>query len=128
LHIAIHCSLPAAKIRGPTILEVSPCSDKITNCEINFTNNIEESVNTITNILEQSAVELLPYKEKRRNKPKLKVWNQEIAEILTKSRLAHKAWREAGKPTHGEFIDAKKNTKIFLRRSCRVGSAIRLRC
>ena len=124
MHIAIHCPLPAAKIRGPKILEVSPCSDKITNCEINFTNNIEESVNTITNILEQSAVELLPYKEKRRNKPKLKVWNQEI----TKSRLAHRAWREAGKPTHGEFIDAKKNTKIFLRRSCRVGSAIRLRC
>ena len=29
LHIAIHCPLPAAKIRGPNILEVSPCSDKI---------------------------------------------------------------------------------------------------
>ena len=27
LHIAIHCPLPAAKIRGPKILEVSPCSD-----------------------------------------------------------------------------------------------------
>ena len=27
LHIAIKCPLPAAKIRGPTILEVSPCSD-----------------------------------------------------------------------------------------------------
>jgi hypothetical protein len=27
LHIAMHCPLPAAKIRGPTILEVSPCSD-----------------------------------------------------------------------------------------------------
>ena len=29
LHIAIHCSLPATKIRGPKILEVSPCSDYI---------------------------------------------------------------------------------------------------
>jgi uncharacterized membrane protein YkgB len=27
LHIAIHCPLPAAKIRGPKILEVSPCCD-----------------------------------------------------------------------------------------------------
>jgi hypothetical protein len=27
LHIAIHYPLPAAKIRGPKILEVSPCSD-----------------------------------------------------------------------------------------------------
>ena len=29
LHIAIHCPLriPAAKIRGPKILEISPCSD-----------------------------------------------------------------------------------------------------
>ena len=27
LHIAIHSPLPAAKIRGPKILEVSPCSD-----------------------------------------------------------------------------------------------------
>ena len=27
LHIAIHCPLPVAKIRGPKILEVSPCSD-----------------------------------------------------------------------------------------------------
>ena len=79
----------------------SKINGKITNCEINFTNNIEESVNTITSILEQSAAELLPYKGKRRNKPKLKVWNQEIAEILTKSRLAHREWRKAGKPTHG---------------------------
>ena len=114
MHIAIYCPLPAAKIRGPKILEVSPCSDKITNCEINFTNNIDESVNTITNILEQSAVELLPCKGKRRNKPKLKVWNQEIAENLTNSRLAHRAWRESGKPTHGEFIDAKKEYQNFL--------------
>ena len=96
----------------------SKINSKITNCEIHFTNNIEESVNTITNILEQSAVELLPYKGKRRNKPKLKVWNQEIAENLTNSRLAHRAWRESGKPTHGEFIDAKKNAKQNLRRSC----------
>jgi hypothetical protein len=27
LHIAIHCPLLAAKIIGPKILEVSPCSD-----------------------------------------------------------------------------------------------------
>jgi len=89
----------------------SKINSKLTNCEINFTNNIDESVNTVTNILEQSAAELLPYKGKCRNKPKLKVWNQENAENLTKSRQAHKAWREAGKPTHGEFIDAKKNAK-----------------
>ena len=33
LHIAIHCPLPATKIRGPTckILEVLPCSDQILN-------------------------------------------------------------------------------------------------
>lgn len=103
----------------------SKINSKITKCEINFMNNIEESVNTITNILEQSAAELLPYKGKRKNKPKLKVWNQEIAEILTKSRLAHRAWREAGKPTQGEFIEAKKNAKKNLRRSCRVEIAIR---
>jgi hypothetical protein len=73
---------------------------------------------SINSILKQSAVELLPCKGKRRNKPKLKVWNQEIAENLTNSRLAHRAWREAGKPTHGEFIDAKKNTKILYIAMC----------
>ena len=62
-------------------------------------------------VLEQSAAELLPYKGKHGNKPKLKVWNQEIAEILIKSRLAYRAWRNAEKPNHGEFIDAKKNAK-----------------
>ena len=31
LHIAIHCPLPIANIRGPKILEVSPCSDYILN-------------------------------------------------------------------------------------------------
>ena len=34
LHIAIHCALPAAKIRGPIILEVSPCSDYSTHSDI----------------------------------------------------------------------------------------------
>jgi hypothetical protein len=57
---------------------------------------------------------------------------QEIAENLTNSRLAHRAWRESGKPTHGEFIDAKKNAKQNLRSNwlccCSFGFDIAINC
>jgi hypothetical protein len=36
-----------------------------------------------------------------------KVWNEEIKKALKDTRMAHKEWREAGKPNEGELIKTK---------------------
>jgi len=40
--------------------------------------NTEKSVKVLTNILIESIAELIPDRKIRKNKPKLKVWNEEI--------------------------------------------------
>ena len=79
--------------------------------------NTEKSVKVFTNILNESIAELIPARKIRKNKPKLKVWIEEIKRAIKDSRMAHKEWREAGKPNEGELIKTKKSCKSKLRKS-----------
>ena len=79
--------------------------------------NTEKSVKVFTNILNESIAELIPARKIRKNKPKFKVWNEEIKRALQHIRMAHKEWREAGKPNEGELIKTKKSCKSKLRKS-----------
>ena len=76
-----------------------------------------KSVKVFTNILNESIAELIPARKIRKNKPKFKVWNEEIKRALQHIRMAHKEWREAGKPNEGELIKTKKSCKSKLRKS-----------
>ena len=87
--------------------------------------NTEKSVKVFTNILNESIAELIPARKIRKNKPKLKVWNEEIKRALKDTRMAHKEWREAGKPNEGELIKTKKSCKSKLRKSVKVEQAIK---
>ena len=87
--------------------------------------NTEKSVKILTNILTESIAELIPERKICKNKPKLKVWNEEIKKALKDTRMAHKEWREAGKPNEGELIRTKKKCKSNLRKSVRVEQAIK---
>jgi hypothetical protein len=79
--------------------------------------NTEKSVKVFTNILNESITELIPARKIRKNKPKLKVWNEEIKRAIKDIRMDHKEWREAGKPNEGELIKTKKSCKSNLRKS-----------
>ena len=87
--------------------------------------NTEKSVKVFTNILNESIAELIPARKIRKNKPKVKVWNGEIKRALKNTRMAHKEWRETGKPNEGELIKTKKSCKSKLRKSVKVEQAIK---
>ena len=53
---------------------------------------------------------MIPKKKHRKNKPKFKVWNEEISSSLNEARKANKIWIDAGSPNVGQLIDDKKNS------------------
>jgi DNA repair ATPase RecN len=70
--------------------------------------DLEKSINTFMEILKDSANEMMQKKTIRKNKPKLRVWNEEIANKLKESRHAYWKWKDAGKPSEGELFSTKK--------------------
>jgi len=87
--------------------------------------NLESSIESFMNILNQSVSELVPTKKSRKNKPKLKVWNEDIAKTLSEARQANRLWREAGKPKSGQLVQEQKDSKRNLRKTYRVEIAMR---
>ena len=84
-----------------------------------------EQVETVckeTNILLRTAAEkAAPRKKPKVKKSSLKVWNDNISRTLAVNRKAHKAWKNAGKPSqfHDPLLIAKKESRILYRRAVR---------
>ena len=87
--------------------------------------DIEKSIDLFINILNDSVNEMLPKKTIRKNKPKLRVWNEDIASRLKESRHAYWKWKDAGKPIEGNLILEKNNARKLLRKSYRIEQATR---
>jgi hypothetical protein len=86
--------------------------------------NLESSIESFMNILHRSVSELVPSKKSRKNKPKLKVWNKDIAKALSEAHQANRLWREAGEPKSGQQVQGKKDSKRNFRKTYRVEIAM----
>jgi hypothetical protein len=72
--------------------------------------NLESSIESFMNILNRSVSELVPGKKGRKNKPRLKVWNEDIAKALSEARQANRLWRESGKPKLCQLVQGKNDS------------------
>ncbi|CAG2222940.1 unnamed protein product [Mytilus edulis] len=87
---------------------------------INSPNNnkeLETSITTISNILDNCARKCQPTKQKKRKMGNLQIWNQEISTAYKEMKITNLQWYEAGKPpsNHNTLTKKKENKQNFRR-------------
>lgn len=98
-------------------------SNKLSNLNIiPGSDNLNDVVHTINNVLTESAKDCVPTRKRRQRKPKLKVMNVDIHAALQAKKKAFYQWKQNGRPNDPQnfYLLEKKLKSVELRRQIRI--------
>lgn len=99
-------------------------SEKIVNItnELNEGNDLDTIINSTMELLHSTAKSCSSQRDYGKNRLKLKLWNNKIAEAIHINRDAHKQWKHAGRPNNPEhpLVINKRETRKDYRRELRI--------